>query len=301
MPITYLYGYPKNGVETRVTREQLDTKWTWRMLHPELQRRLLAMMHAAMVAGFDCGIGEGARSTNSQTSTFLARHVAVPSGGCCSYKNQRFALKAGMAHAAPPGSSVHEDELYDGYALAVDMRGWENHWFDNNCSRFGLKNFGGKVGPNVNNEEWHFQPIEFGNSRSTIVAQIAQGVRLMRFPLPGEGFPPPVIEPPVIVNPPPPPVEETEPMIVLIVTDVRAPYARWKSNGVVKSWITGHFAAQVDMRLAECANGTKPSPVDGFTYKELKHGDNEVIASYGPVVGPHPGAQYDEYGRLLSS
>lgn len=88
-------------------------------------------------------------------------------------------------------------------------------------------------------------------------------------------------------------------MVVLVITDVRPPHARWKSDGVIKTWITGDMAPQIDARLAESANGTKPSPVDGFTYRELRHGDNDVIASYGPIVGQHPGAPFDGHGRIV--
>ena len=86
---------------------------------------------------------------------------------------------------------------------------------------------------------------------------------------------------------------------VIVIRDVRDPFAQWKSDGVVKSWIQGDFAAQIDLRLAESAGGTRPSPVDGLTYVEVRHGDNDVIASYGPIIGPHPGAPFDEYGRIL--
>ncbi len=55
---------------------------------------------------------------------------------------------------------------------------------------------------------------------------------------------------------------------------------------------------QLSMRLAESRDGTVPSPVDGFTYRLLTHGDDEVIASYGPIVGPAPDG-FDAWGRLL--
>lgn len=299
---TYLYGYPVNGNETRVTLDELNKKWTWINFHPEMQRRIVAMMNASQDAGFDAGVGQAARSTVTQEQAFYSRHNQVSSGGCCTYKGKRYQIKSGVAHAAAPGSSVHEDELYEGYALAIDMRGWESHWMDRNCARFGLKNFGGAYGPNVNGEEWHMQPIEFGNSRSTIVAQIRAGGRLMKFPLPGEApEPDPAPIPPVTTDPLPPPIiQEEDSMVVVVIKDVRPPYAVWKSNGVVKSWVNdGNVTAELDKRIAECANGTKPSPWDGIIYKEFKHSDNTVIASYGPITGPKPGPPFDDYGRLL--
>lgn len=298
---TYLYAYGINGVETRLTEAQLQQKWTWANFHPEMQRRCIAMFNDAQDRGHDVGVGQAARSYATQEAAFLQRHYVVATGGCCYYKGRRYQKKASVAHAAAPGSSVHEDELYEGYALAIDVRGWENHWFDINCSKYGLKNFGGAVGPNVNGEEWHFQPIEFANSRSAIVTQIKNGVRLIRFPLPGDVvIPEPEPIPPVIPDQPPAPIVEVEDeMRVLVIKDQRAPYAVYKSNGVVKTWVKhGDAALELEKRLVECANGTKPSPWDGFIYKEFRHAGDDVIAGYGPIIGPHPGAPFDEYGRM---
>ena len=297
---TYLYGYPVNGEEKRVTLDELNKKWTWVNFHPEMQRRIVRMMDDCQDAGHDAGVGQAARSTIAQEQAFYARHTRVSSGGCCIYKGYRYKLKPGMAHAAKPGSSAHEDELYEGYALAIDMRGWESHWMDQNCSRYGLKNFGGAYGPTVNGEEWHFQPVEFGNSRSTILVQISQGIRLQKWPLPGDYIPPePAPKPPPTTDNPPPIIQEEDAMIVLVIKDVRAPYAVWKSNGVVKSWVRdGDASLEIEKRIAESANGTKPSPWDGFTYKEFKHSGNDVIATYGPIMGPKPDG-FDDYGRLL--
>lgn len=295
---TYLYGYQT----TRLTLAQLNTKWTWVNTHPEIQRRDVAMMNDSQDAGFDCGVGEGARSTDIQRSTFLARHSVVTSGAyCCFFEGKKYKLKPGVAHAAPPGASVHEDDLYEGYSLALDLRGWETHWFDANCGRYGLKNFGGLIGPNVNGEEWHFQPIEFANSRKDILLQIKQGVKLIRFPLPQDAvIPAPAPLPPPVADPPPAPVIiQEDDMVVLVIEDIRPPHAVWKSNGVSKTWVRdGDASIQIQLRVAESANGTKPSPVDGFIYKFLRHGDNDVIASYGPVLGPIPQG-FDAYGRLL--
>lgn len=293
---TYLFGYQ----EQRLTLSQLDTKWTWSHLHPEIRRRLVAMMNACQDAGYDCGIGEGARSTADQLTTFLSRHTRVTSGGCCTYNGGRYALRPGKAPIAPLGSSVHEDQLYEGYALAADLRGWENHWFDVNCMRFGLKNFGGAVGPNVNNEEWHFQPLEFANSRSAIVNEIRSGKRLRVFPLPGDLLPPPVIKPDPVGPQPPQPVLEEDTMVVVIIKDTRTG-AVWTSNGSTKAWVQdGQVVPIMDYRVAECANGTRPSGGDSIIYREVKTDSDLLIASYGPVVGPHPGHPYDAWGRLIS-
>jgi N-acetylmuramoyl-L-alanine amidase len=98
--------------------------------------------------------------------------------------------------------------------------------------------------------------------------------------------------------PTPIPTPEDEVTTVLILDDVRPPHARWRVDGNTKTWVRdGDASAQVSLRLAESNGGTVPSPVDGFTYKYLQHGSDDVIASYGPIVGPVPSG-FDDYGRL---
>lgn len=83
---------------------------------------------------------------------------------------------------------------------------------------------------------------------------------------------------------------------VLILDDARN-HARYRCDGNSKTWIDdGTAAAQINARLAE-SGGIKPSPVDGMIYTQMTHGGNDVIASYGPIVGPRP-AGVDEYGRM---
>ncbi len=195
MTRTYLYGY--GAYQSRLTLEELNTRWTWNMVHPELRRRFVRCMDFAQDAGVDLGIGSGARDPIAQLQEALRRHYVVS----CSlshdrtYKGVCYRLRDGYAPYAFPGSSVHETGILDGYALAIDVINWENHWFDRNCERFGIKNFGGLVGPNVNGEEWHGQPLSLPNSKSAIVYQVNQGATLYAIPLPGDG---------VIPLPPPP-------------------------------------------------------------------------------------------------
>jgi len=239
---TYRFGYAGE----RCTLAQLNTKWTWTKLHPEVRRRLVRMFDHAQDAGYqDVGIGEGARSIEVQRATFLARHTVVASGGCCVYLGKHYQLRQGMAHAAPPGSSVHEEGLLNGYALAADLIGWENHWFDKNCNRYALKNFGGAVGPYVNGEEWHFQPQELGNSRSTIQAQIKAGAVLTVYNLPGEPTPPTV--------PPTPPKGYTVLATADQIVAVEAP--RWDARGY--GYLVGQhgigFADGAGKKMVMCA------------------------------------------------
>jgi hypothetical protein len=170
MTRTYRYGY---GAD-RWSAADLDTKWGWANLHPEFRRRLLALFNASLDAGQDVGCGGGARNAQAQEAEFYRRHQQAPTAnGSRMYKGIRWYLKDGMAPYAPPGSSNHETGVYEGFALAVDVVGWETGWVENNCARFGLKSF-----KNVNKEPWHLQPAEFPNSRSDVNAHIAAGGRL---------------------------------------------------------------------------------------------------------------------------
>lgn len=105
-----------------------------------------------------------------------------------------------------------------------------------------------------------------------------------------------------LMNPiPPDPIpvpEDDEVTTVLILDDVRPPHARWRVGPNSKTWVRdGDASQQISLRLAESNGGTVPSPVDGFTYRYLQHGSDDVIASYGPVVGPAPDG-FDDYGRM---
>lgn len=174
---TYPYGY--NTPPEQLTAAQLDTKRTWARLHPEMKRRLLALFDAAKAASKVLGVGEAARSAAQQRTVFLDRHAVVASGGCCGYEGKRYQLKAGMAHAAPPGRSYHEDDSYESCAVAADLIG-DLAWMKTQAARFGLVEFS-----NVNNEPWHVQPAEFPTARSQYVGQ-----RLTVWPLPQPPAPP---------------------------------------------------------------------------------------------------------------
>jgi len=225
---TYRWGYSTQ----RLTLAEMETRWTWINVHPEVRRRAVALMDASHAAGRDLGIGEGARNTQAQLAEFLRRHREVSSGGCCRWDGKRWALKPGMAPIAPPGFSNHEDGVYEGDAIAIDFVGWEDHWFDANCEEFGIKNFGGAIGPGVNNEEWHGQPLEFPNSRSGVNAAIAAGQTLTAWSLPG-------------ATPTPPPSADQENDMVRIDLNPNTP--QWVSMVIGATTIThtvdGHHAA----------------------------------------------------------
>ena len=215
MTRTYQWSYG----DVRLTAEQLKEGWSWANVHPEMQRRALALADASQDAGRDLGFGEGARNPVQQLAEFYRRHDLVATGGCCTYSGKRYKLKAGMSPISPPGYSNHDDEIYEGCALAIDFVGWEDHWFDANCERFGIKNFGGAIGPGVNGEEWHGQPIELPNSRRDVTAYFANGGKLKAWPLPGDTvIIPPVVSPTLPVPQPTDPIQEYQDMLYIIQT-----------------------------------------------------------------------------------
>jgi hypothetical protein len=160
---SYAFGYGSQ----RLTLDQMTTRQTWVMLHPEFRRRLLALFDEAQAVGTDVGIGEGWRSSEQQARVFYQRHAEVASGGCCRVDGKRFQLRPGMAHAAPPFRSYHETVgMPDGlWALAADLVG-DVVWAHTAAQRHGLIHFA-----NVNNEPWHFQPEELPVSRANYSGQ----------------------------------------------------------------------------------------------------------------------------------
>lgn len=158
MSVTYRTGYGT----TRRTLTELRAWTQFAKTHPETQRRLIALMDMSHRYGRDVGIGGGFRSADSQLVLFLDRHYQVASGGCCAYNGRRYALKAGAAHAAPPGRSYHE-ECLNGFGLAVDLVGWEDGWAETQLASVGLRSFCNLTG--AAKECWHVQPLEIPTSR----------------------------------------------------------------------------------------------------------------------------------------
>lgn len=176
MTVTYQVGYHGR----RMTLTELKAWDRFRLVDPEMQRRLVALMDAARAAGHDVGVGGGFRYRTEQESLFKERHVRALSG-CCFFAGSFWKKRDGVAHAAPPGRSFHEATTPSGSCLAVDMVGWQDGWMRRNVTRFGLREFS-----QVNGEEWHLQPVEVPTSRSQYrPAQHA----LKPFPLPGIGDP----------------------------------------------------------------------------------------------------------------
>lgn len=161
--MTYRFGYG----EQRLTVDQMATRQTWAMLHPEFRRRLLALFDDAQANGKDIGIGEGWRSSEQQARVFFQRHLEVSSGGCCRVEGKRYQLRPGMAHAAPPFRSYHESVGFPSgsWAAAADLVG-DITWAHSRVADYGLLHFA-----EVNNEPWHFQPSELPRSRAKYSGQ----------------------------------------------------------------------------------------------------------------------------------
>ena len=172
---THLYpcGYDGSDVDTRIDEfldldALLDRKLS--RGHPEFVLRIRALL---LAAGGLVGIGTAWRSSATQRAVFLARHYVVTSGGCCTLDGKRYALRAGYAHAAPPGLSWHEEhEWYGGLVgcQAVDFVGHDSagpnshatawRWVRDHGGTFGIMTAWNWTDP----EAWHGQMIEIPRS-----------------------------------------------------------------------------------------------------------------------------------------
>ncbi len=170
--------YPVGYAGARKNRDQLNAWGEWQMLAPEFRRRLVAMFDACPN---DLGIGGGGRSRAQQEALFRSRYYPCTSG--IYFDGQRWCRRSGVASAAPPGSSFHEDVPELGGAIAADLIG-DIAWAGREGHRFGLKDFS-----DVNSEPWHFQPSELPNGRSTWVANGRPQMRV--WALPGSPVPQP--------------------------------------------------------------------------------------------------------------
>lgn len=151
--------YPNGYSGGRATIPIIRTRWDVQMLDPEFKRRVFRMMRHARLSGIDLGIGGAGRSAAQQEALFRSRYVVDPAGNVV-WNGQRWSLKPGMAPAAPPGRSYHEETTPDRKALAADMVG-NLGWMNANCHSFGLRHFA-----QVNGEPWHVQPTSVPNSRA---------------------------------------------------------------------------------------------------------------------------------------
>jgi hypothetical protein len=121
---------------TLLTWDEMMTKSTVKNLHPEVQRRLKAMIEAAHALGVPLGVGTGWR----------VQPDPPPPG------------------FAKPGNSWHESVPVaptSSTALGIDTVpsvSWQ--WMEEHCGKFGFRTF-----RYVGNEPWHIQPTEISASR----------------------------------------------------------------------------------------------------------------------------------------
>lgn len=138
--------YPRGG--DAIDDRAVGKGDTWNRLDSRMKTRLLALFRAS---GGRVWLGNGWRSSQQQENMFRDRYVPDASGNI-EWNGQRWRHVKGAA-AAPPGRSMHE------IGLAADLEG-DLAWMNAHAGEFQLKHFA-----NVNNEEWHVQPVELPNSR----------------------------------------------------------------------------------------------------------------------------------------
>lgn len=143
-------------------------------LEPEFWRRIKALM---IHSGGTIGVGGGARSTEAQRLLFLSRYHIDDVNGTVRYNGHLWAKNPGVASAAPPGSSYHEDGTTPNGALAVDMVG-DLTVLRTDGYKFGLIEFA-----DVNNEPWHAQPLELPHARREFDLPTMYPLHAWQFPL----------------------------------------------------------------------------------------------------------------------
>lgn len=167
----------------------MDSVWDWRVLHPELRRRLLHlwMRHPRTVkSGTDSqglailhspmGNGSSGRDPVAQLAEALRRHSTTTNYGLGSrkYDGKTYYLRPGFAPYAFPGSSLHETlQRMEGWCAACDQVGWQDHWAHNNVAESQLQTF-----RYVNNEEWHLQDAHMPKSRRDFETALILGDRI---------------------------------------------------------------------------------------------------------------------------
>lgn len=242
--MTFPDGYRGN----RVTLAQLRTHSTFANLHPEMRRRVEAMMIAS---GGTIGIGTGYRSPASQDAEY----------------NRRQQLKAQGVHVAPMTPSSRS---WHCAGAAVDLVG-DTHWAGIHAPQFGLiqATWGGEV--------WHFQPVELPHARMTNSDpdRWLGHHEIVHTPLP-------------VIRPAPYTGDDDDMVLLLEDVRTGAIYKCAPGGGMIWIQDGEAAVELFKRKDEAAAAPDHRSPVDGMRYHYLRHGGDHVIVGYGPIIGDVP-------------
>jgi hypothetical protein len=257
----YLYGYTLPT--PRLTIVELERRQTWLGLDPEFRRRLIAMFDAS---GGKVGIGGGWRSAAQQEALFRSRYTPFDSPPGTLWESQYWRKNPGVAPSTPPGRSYHEDSTLGG-AIAADLIG------DLDIAHRLGPTFGLRDLADVNNEPWHFQPIEVPTARRN-----HDGRPIPVWTIPGT-VPP--------AKPPVRPITEDDDMVSLYQPDDGDP-AVFKVDGIFA------VSAFSDVVLADEARaGGVPATPDGSPF--VHNVPRRVLKAYR-LLGPLP--DYSKFANV---
>lgn len=175
LEIRYRVWGGQNKPDVWRTETELEKRWDWRLLHPEVRRRHLALYR---LSDHRIGFLSGARSAAQQAALYAERG---PGGG-----------------AAPAGLSFHEDDSYADFgqlwAVAVDNIG-DMRLIVELAPEVGLYT----LVASSPSEPWHTQPTELPRSRRTFKIEPGR-YRIGVWPLDGPHPNPPAPTTPPIVE-----------------------------------------------------------------------------------------------------
>jgi hypothetical protein len=211
----YPYGYtngiygPAAGGGQHITLAQLKAKKSFYQLHPEVQRRLVALFDHCIDAGHPLGLGTGWRVQPTTGGTFVRPGYSY---------HQGFWWDGGQWRIP--------DGVHDTNALAIDTVpsvSWP--YMNGICERYGFVHMG-----YFNDEFWHIQPLEIPRARRL------SGDRMMLVPPPLNVFPLPDSD----IDDVDPPKKRSRPMVYLI--DETG--AQWASDMQTVRWLYNPVAQQ---------------------------------------------------------
>lgn len=263
---TVAFGYDGR----RMTIDEFLRSSLWLGIHPEIRRRLWALI---VFTDYQVGVGGARRLSARQIALFIGRHERTTLRTSIWWAGSFWRLKPGNAPAAIPGESYHEPVLNEagdpddsdatGLCVAIDTLELAAAGITPKILKaFGLLNFKG--------EFWHVQPSEWPTARRTWNKKPR---RLDRWPLPDEPTPP---APPA---PAPPTMEDDEmPRLIQPAEDP----AIFLADGLTVTWVPDGNVLVALQPLVASMTITK---VNRIALKAL------VLRGPVPVYGTHPSTQ----------